>query len=219
MGLGSSREKKHRGGGGHGNPKPAAPQSPAAIDDIDRATLMLKLQRDRLSVAQRKALAAAEREKHLAAQYLACGDRSRALYCLRKRKLQERQIESVTQLQLNVQTTLQSIDDARMMSEVLQSLRAGTAALETLNRTLQPEDVEQVVGDAQEAVALHQEIQQLLGEQLGGHDEEEVEAEIAALELQMAPALPSHALPAAVATTVKKGEPEADEETDSRVLA
>lgn len=85
MGSSSSKEPANAKAG----PKPAAPK----ITAKDRAILDLKVQRDKLRQHQRQLETIQERETQLAKEFLAKGDKRRALLALKKKKYQDTLLE------------------------------------------------------------------------------------------------------------------------------
>ena len=73
------------------------------ITEADRAVLSLKTQRRRLEDQRARALAQMDREQEVARQLVAAGRKDRALLALKKRRLQQRQLEKLDAWVLNVE--------------------------------------------------------------------------------------------------------------------
>lgn len=178
MGLGKSKPaassstsgNPHRGSTSKGSSPPAA----KGISDADRATLQLKLQRDKLQVVIRRSEKVLQRESEQAQEWLRRGDRTKALCCVKRRKLHETQLQHVTKLLDNVQHTLQTLATASLDIAVAQSLQEGTKALTALQKEFSPEEVERVMDEAFDAIAVHREINELLRQELGDAAEEQL---------------------------------------------
>lgn len=197
MGLGKSKEEPAKKKKADTTKKPAAASQPTSttkrstastsgannndgISDSDRATLMLKLQRDKLNVVLKRSHIVLAREVEQAKHFMTLGQRDKALYCLKKKKLQEAQMLQVEGLLSNVQTSLDAIDMARLEASVLESLKQGTKTLQELQKGMSPEEVEKVMDEAFDAIAVSKEVTELLTQQVSEHvfDDDELLAEL-----------------------------------------
>lgn len=164
-----------------GKKKPAEQQAPELLEK-DKAVLDLKRQRDRLKKYQKQAEAIIVREVEIAKILILKGDKKKALLCLKKKKYQQSCIEKLEVQLLNLEGMVNSIEFASMQNEVFKALEIGKNALEELNSQMSLEDVEKLMDDTAEAIAYQEEIGQALGTALSAVDEDEIEAELAALE-------------------------------------
>jgi charged multivesicular body protein 6 len=164
----------------HGGGASSSGAANEGISDSDRATLMLKLQRDKLHVVLRRSATVLAREVEQAKYFMALGQRDKALYCLKKKKLQESQMEQVEAMLSNVQSSLNAIDMARIEASVLESLKQGTKTLQDLQKGMSPEEVEKVMDEAFDAIAVSKEVTELLTQQVSDHvfDDDELLAEL-----------------------------------------
>lgn len=190
MGLGKSREASQKSEAqprtttkpSSGSGSRTASKQNDGISDADRATLQLKLQRDKLNAVLRRSATVLAREAEQARHFLGLGQREKALYCLKKKKLQEAQMEQVEGMLANVQSSLEAMDMARIEASVLESLRQGTRTLQELQKGMSPEEVERVMDEAFDAVAVSQEVTGLLAQQLSQEsiDDDALLAELSA---------------------------------------
>eukprot|EP00008_Paramoeba_atlantica_P009863 CAMPEP_0201479394 /NCGR_PEP_ID=MMETSP0151_2-20130828/4101_1 /ASSEMBLY_ACC=CAM_ASM_000257 /TAXON_ID=200890 /ORGANISM="Paramoeba atlantica, Strain 621/1 / CCAP 1560/9" /LENGTH=222 /DNA_ID=CAMNT_0047860869 /DNA_START=92 /DNA_END=760 /DNA_ORIENTATION=- len=144
----------------------------------DRAVLDLKHQQDKLKVTQKRIEKVIARETEIAKECLATGKRPQALLALKKKKFQEKSLDQTTQLLMNVEELINSIDFAEREKEIFDSLKRGKDVLQQLNDEMKIEDVEKIMDDTREAIDYQNEISELLGQQLVEEDEAEVEAEL-----------------------------------------
>merc|ERR1711991_1100171 len=150
------------------------------ITDHDRAMLDLKNSRDTLKQYQKKLTVNMERETEVARQLLKQGNKKGALYCVKKRKLQQTMYDKTfTQLE-NVEQLISSVETAQLNAEVFESLKQGKTALEQLNSIMSVDDVEQLLDENAEQMQLAQELDDAVQRHMGGlsaADEADIEAE------------------------------------------
>ncbi|GEM08771.1 SNF7 family protein, charged multivesicular body protein 6 [Rhodotorula toruloides] len=165
----------------------------------DRSVLDLKLQRDKLKQYQRRIEVVLAREREIAAESLKAGNKQRALTALRQKKYQETLL-SQTDAQLEtLQKLVQSIEFSLVEKDVLFGLQQGNDVLKQLNKEMDLATVEKLMDDTREGIAYQQEVSELLSSRMSAQDEEDVQAELAALQAEQSgtklPEAPTHALP------------------------
>jgi charged multivesicular body protein 6 len=170
----------------------AAPKKPNAgaaakgvvkVTAHDRAVLELKLQRDKLTVYQKKMDLLMDKETDAARELLANGQRDRALFCLRRKKCHALQLERSRGLLENVYKLISEIEFVKVEKSVFDALKEGTKTLQEMNKELSVETVEQVMEDAADAIMHVNEVSELLGGYLGEDHEREAVEELTAMEL------------------------------------
>ncbi|TFK57056.1 hypothetical protein OE88DRAFT_1715829 [Heliocybe sulcata] len=161
-----------------------ASQSTPKVTAQDRAILDLKLQRDKLKQYQKKIQQVLDREKEIARQHLAVGDKQRALIALRRRKYQESllvktdgQLESLEQLVSTIEFSLIEVS-------VLHGLKQGNEVLKEIHKEMNAESVEKLLEETAEAREYQREIDEMLSNNLTVEEEEAVEAELKALQAE-----------------------------------
>ncbi|GAA5941965.1 hypothetical protein JCM3775_004300 [Rhodotorula graminis] len=193
--------------------------SAVKVTPQDRSILDLKLQRDKLKQYQRRIEVVLAREREIAADSLRQGNKQRALTALRQKKYQE-QLLSQTDAQLEtLQKLVQSIEYSLVEKDVLYGLQQGSEVLKQLNKEMDLATVERLMDDTREGIAYQEEVSALLSSRMSAQDEEDVLAELAAMQAEQTstklPEAPSHALPEVERPAVVV-DTEADEEEGER---
>ncbi|KAI2632036.1 charged multivesicular body protein 6 [Hypoxylon sp. NC1633] len=154
--------------------------------NANRAILDLKLQRDKLHQYQRRITVLTDKETAVARQMLAAGDKKRALLALRRKKYQESLLEK-TDLQLaQLEQLTRSVEFALIQKDIVFGLQQGTKVLREIHAEMGGiEHVEKLMGETADAIAYQREVSEMLGGRITNQDEDEVEDELAALELEV----------------------------------
>lgn len=146
------------------------------ITQHDKAVLSLKNQRDQLRKKMNLAATIVEKEVAAAKQFYAQGKREHALYCLRKKRLQENLLKQAEQNLSNIEEMINAIEFTQFQQKVFDSLKKGTQTLKDLQLSL--DDVEDVILDTQEAIEHQSEINKLLSENLTSDDDADIMREL-----------------------------------------
>ncbi|KAI1869601.1 hypothetical protein JX265_006691 [Neoarthrinium moseri] len=151
-----------------------------------RAILDLKLQRDKLHQYQRRITALTAAETAAARQMLAAGNKPRALLALRRKKYQESLLAKTDAQLEQLEQLVRSVEFAQIQKDIVFGLAQGTKVLKEIHAEMGGiEKVEMLMGENAEAIAYQEEISEMLGGRISNQDEEEVEDELAALELEV----------------------------------
>ncbi|GAA5881797.1 hypothetical protein JCM3774_001282 [Rhodotorula dairenensis] len=175
--------------------------STVKITPQDRSILDLKLQRDKLKQYQRRIEVVLAREREIAAESLKAGNKSRALIALRQKKYQETLLSQTDSQLETLQKLVQSIEFSLVEKDVLYGLKQGNEVLKQLNKEMDLATVEKLMDDTREGIAYQEEVSALLSSRMSAQDEEDVLAELAALQAEQVqagvalPEAPTHALP------------------------
>ncbi|GJN90256.1 hypothetical protein Rhopal_003257-T1 [Rhodotorula paludigena] len=187
-----------------------------ATADRSRAIYSLKLQRDKLKQYQKRIEVVLAREREIAAESLRAGNKQRALIALRQKKYQETLLSQTDSQLETLQKLVQSIEFSLVEKDVLYGLQQGNAVLTQLNKEMDLATVEKLMDDTREGIAYQEEVSALLSSRISAEDEEDVLAELAALQAEQTgtklPEAPSHALP-----EVERPTPVAAEEEEGEV--
>ncbi|KCV70526.1 hypothetical protein H696_02873 [Fonticula alba] len=132
---------------------PSSPNPNATITEHDRAVLNLKNQRDRLQKYERQLEALTAKEIEAAKTLLQQGDKKRALMCMKRKKLRERDLANITGLLDNVHHTISTLEFAKVQVDVVSSLKDGSEALKRLNDLMNIDKVDLIMADTAEAIA------------------------------------------------------------------
>ncbi|KAF8301181.1 putative Snf7 [Trypanosoma cruzi] len=139
------------------------------ITSSDRAQLELKLQRDRLMAAIKRYEVVAQEERSKASDFLRSGNRRKALYCLKRERIQRSQVNSVNDMLDNVQRLLDTVEFNQIEVEVFNALKGGKDELSKLNSMLNVDDVAQLMDDVEETVEEARRINDILAQPLDGY--------------------------------------------------
>ncbi|EPQ67717.1 Bgt-165 [Blumeria graminis f. sp. tritici] len=165
------------------------------ISAQDKAILDMKNQRDKLHQYQRRITILTDKEREIAKEMLAQGNRSKAQLALRRKKYQESLLAKTDAQLEQLEKLTNSVEFALIQKDIIYGLEQGTNVLKSIHREIGGIDhVEKLMGDTAEAIAYQeQEISDMLGGQMTNQDEDEVEDELSALEVELNPniAMPS----------------------------
>ncbi|OTA83611.1 hypothetical protein M434DRAFT_400663 [Hypoxylon sp. CO27-5] len=195
----------------------------------DKAILDLKLQRDKLHQYQRRITVLTDKETAIARQMLAAGDKKRALLALRRKKYQESLLEKTDAQLAQLEQLTRNVEFALIQKDVVFGLQQGTKVLKEIHAEMGGiEHVEKLMGETADAIAYQREISEMLGGRITNQDEDEVEEELAALELEVngpapLPNVPNTKLPKAQvveqqAETPQEQETEPEREPERRAM-
>jgi charged multivesicular body protein 4 len=168
-------------------PKPVAVKKRQVQNEkansTDMAILELKLQREKLKKATEKYCNLSEKMKQAAREAMLQDperNKANALFLIKRSKLYEHQLESTSAQLLNLETSLNAIEDGVIQVQVMKSLEMGAKALDSINQQLSRAD--EVMENVREAVAAQREISDILGAPVGDlsdvADEDDLEDEL-----------------------------------------
>ena len=165
--------------------KSSTPKAPK-ISAQDRAILDMKNQRDKLRQYQKRITVVTTREKEIAKECLAKGDKDKALLALRRKKYQESLLAKTDSQLEQLEKLTSSVEFALVQKDVVFGLQQGTTVLKQIHAEMGGlEAVEKMMGESEEARAYQQEISEALAGQMSNADEDEVEDELEAMEREV----------------------------------
>ena len=175
MGIFASKDKK-------GDHRKRPVDQSNQMTQLDKSKLEVKRGKNRISKFSKKLEQQIVKLDQDARNYLKSGNKKKALYTLRLKKLKIKSLHDVEQKILSLEKILLEIESTEMTQESLKAVQNGTNALNEMHRIMSVEDVEQIMADNEEALDEANEIASLLsGESFDLTDEEELEAELNAL--------------------------------------
>ncbi|PFH54776.1 hypothetical protein AMATHDRAFT_310 [Amanita thiersii Skay4041] len=161
--------------------KPSVPK----ITAQDRAILDLKLQRDKLKQYQKKIQIILDREHAIAREHMAAGQKDRAVIALRRRKYQQSMlVKTDTQLE-NLEQLVSTIEFSLVEVSVFHGLKQGNEVLKQIHKEMNPETVEKLLEETQEAREYQTEISAMLANTLTTDEEEAVQEELEQIQAEV----------------------------------
>ena len=114
----------------------------------------MKNQRDKLRQYQKRITVITDREKSIARDCLARGDKEKALLALRRKKYQESLLGKTDSQLEQLEKLTSSVEFALVQKDVLYGLKQGTQVLQQIHREMGGlEAVEKLMGESEEARA------------------------------------------------------------------
>jgi len=154
------------------------------MTQLDKAKLEVKRGKNRISKFSKKLEQQIVKLDQDARNYLKDGNKKKALYTIKLKKLKIKSMENVETQILSLEKVLLEIETTEMTQESLKAVQSGTNALNEMHRIMSVEDVEQILADNEEALDDANEIANLIAGAGGNFDvvdEDELEAELQAL--------------------------------------
>ncbi|KAF8706403.1 hypothetical protein HU200_030668 [Digitaria exilis] len=130
---------------------------------------------------QKKCSAEIEKAK----DYTKLKNKNAAIQCLKKKKLYETQIEQISNFQLRVHDQIIMLESAKATTDTVDALRSGSSAVKVIQQSLNIDDIENAIDEANEQTENMRQIQEALATPVGASadfDEDELEAELEDLE-------------------------------------
>lgn len=152
------------------------------VTSRDKAILDLKLQRDKVRQYQKRIASVQRRERDLARQCLARGDKEKALLFLRKEKFQKQLLSKTDDQLATLEDLATSIEFALIQKDIYFGLEKGNMVLKEINREMSMDKLEKILDDNEEAQAYQAEVNGMLEGRISRNEELEIEDELAALE-------------------------------------
>lgn len=141
---------------------------------------------------------------------------SRARALLRKKKYQEKLLQTTDGQLENLEKLTSDLEFAKIEQQVLNGLQVGNEALKRIHEVLPIEEVERIMDETKEGIERQREIDEVINQTLTEQDEEDVLAELDALigadETTTSPPIDLPEVPTDELPTPT----EADQETDQR---
>ncbi|KIZ00841.1 charged multivesicular body protein 6 [Monoraphidium neglectum] len=155
---------------------------PGEITDVDRAVLSLKAQRRKLEDQSKLIEKRIEHNVSVARELITLNKKDRALLALKKKKLNEHQLQTIQTWLLNVEDMLSNMELTKQQQRIFSALKDGNAALKAAQAEWSVDDVEQLMDETAEAKEYQDKVADVLSGQLSDLDAEAAAVELAALE-------------------------------------
>lgn len=135
----------------------------------------------------------------------AAKDKRGAIYCLKRKKMYEAEIEKLQGARMTLETQCMTLENAHVNMETFAALRSGAQQLQAIHQNLDVDKVDDTMDDIQEEMATAEEIGRAISQPLGSaiYDDDDLEAELREMEeleekvVLEQPAAPAVAQPAA----------------------
>jgi len=153
----------------------------SAIPTLDRLHETLEMLEKKECFLQKKCSAEIEKAK----DYTKSKNKNAAIQCLKKKKLHETQIEQLSNFQLRVHDQIIMLESAKATTDTVDALRSGSSAVKAIQQSLDIDDIENAIDEANGQTENMKQIQEALATPVGASadfDEDELEAELEDLE-------------------------------------
>eukprot|EP00245_Coleochaete_scutata_P007124 TRINITY_DN22222_c0_g1_i1.p1 TRINITY_DN22222_c0_g1~~TRINITY_DN22222_c0_g1_i1.p1 ORF type:complete len:223 (+),score=75.11 TRINITY_DN22222_c0_g1_i1:168-836(+) len=172
-----------------------APDTLASLEKLGETLEMLEKKE---KVYEKKI--AAEMEK--AKEFTKAKNRKAAIQCLKRKKMYETQIESLTNFELRIQDQMILLEGSNATAATVKALQEGAQALQGTLQAMKIEDLDRTMDEIMDATDQIKTVQDTLGQPIGEYnfDEDDLEAELNGLEaedLEEQLLQPTHTAPAA----------------------
>ncbi|KAJ9692160.1 hypothetical protein PVL29_011300 [Vitis rotundifolia] len=152
-----------------------------AVATLDKLNETLEMLEKKERVLIKKASAEVEKAK----EYTKAKNKRAAIQCLKRKRLYEQQIEQLGNFQLRIHDQMILLEGAKATTETVDALRTGAAAMKTMHKTTNIDDLDKTMDEINEQTENMKQIQEALSAPIGAaadFDEDELEAELEELE-------------------------------------
>ncbi|CAK4081017.1 unnamed protein product [Aphanomyces euteiches] len=114
----------------------------------------------------------------------AAKDKRGAIFCLKRKKMYESEIEKLQGARMTLETQVMTLESTQVNMATFQAMRVGTQQMKAIHGQMNVESVDDIMDDIQEEMATANEIAQAISQPIGNtlYDDDELESELAALE-------------------------------------
>ena len=160
----------------------AAPKARREVSEADKATLKIKVQRDKLGNYKKRSELAIACRKRDAKALAAAGKKKEAMLMLKMKKSIEMQLQQTEDQLFQLEEMILGIDQAGMQAKVVEGLSAGNVALKELQAQIgTAEQVQDLMDETADYAAYFEEVQEAISG-ITEDDETDILAELEALE-------------------------------------
>ena len=159
---------------------PTAPAPTPLLNSLTSIRETIERQKKRITLFEKRRIQAGRS----ALRKRKAGDKNGALMDMRRKKMYEKEIAKLEATQLTLEQQCFTIESAKANMDVVSAITEGANQMKKMNGALNVEDVAELREDIEEQQQMGDEVSNLLSEGIGftaGMDEDELEAELAAL--------------------------------------
>ena len=111
-------------------------------------------------------------------------DKRGAIFCLKRKKMYEVEIEKLQGARMTLETQCMTLENTQVNVETFQALRSGANQMKAIHQNMNVDAVDATMDDIQEEMATADEIGRAISQPMGGdmYDEDELEAELREME-------------------------------------
>ncbi|KAL2479958.1 Vacuolar protein sorting-associated protein [Abeliophyllum distichum] len=152
-----------------------------ALATLDKLNETLEMLEKKEKVLLKKASSEVEKAK----QFTKAKNKKAAIQCLKRKRLYEQQIEQLGNFQLRIHDQMIMLEGAKATTETVDALRSGAAAMKSMQKATNIDDVDKTMDEINEQTENMKQIQEALATPIGAaadFDEDELEAELEELE-------------------------------------
>ncbi|XP_019175821.1 PREDICTED: vacuolar protein sorting-associated protein 32 homolog 2-like isoform X2 [Ipomoea nil] len=152
-----------------------------ALTSIEKLNETLEMLEKKEKVLQKKASVEVEKAK----EFTRAKNKRAAIQCLKRKRLYEQQIEQLGNFQLRIHDQMIMLEGAKATTETVDALRTGAAAMKSMQKATNIDDVDKTMDEINEQTENMKQIQEALATPIGAaadFDEDELEAELEELE-------------------------------------
>lgn len=200
-----------------------AKKAPPPSESLQKMKASADLLDKRIQFLEQKQIEQQEQAK----KFLAAKNRRAAMTCLKRKKMYEKQVQTLQTAVDRIEEQCLAIEGASANLEAMNAMKTGASAMKTINQGMTIDQVEDTMDDIQEQMDIGNEISEAIARPLGDvMDEGELEDELNALEeeslndqlLDMPSAGTASVEPAAPAAAAAKARPAKSEEDELKAL-
>ncbi|XP_019175818.1 PREDICTED: vacuolar protein sorting-associated protein 32 homolog 2-like isoform X1 [Ipomoea nil] len=156
-----------------------------ALTSIEKLNETLEMLEKKEKVLQKKASVEVEKAKEFTRAKNKRVLLDSAIQCLKRKRLYEQQIEQLGNFQLRIHDQMIMLEGAKATTETVDALRTGAAAMKSMQKATNIDDVDKTMDEINEQTENMKQIQEALATPIGAaadFDEDELEAELEELE-------------------------------------
>lgn len=150
-----------------GRPKPkAAPK--VDLESISKTTSSLRQTLSTLEKRQDLLQKKITQQLDEARKLSAAKNKKGALFCLKRKKMYEKEIEKIDGARINIESQVMALESSISNVEIVNSMKTGKNTLSAIHQTLSVEETDTLMDDINEEMAAADEISSAISQPIGG---------------------------------------------------